>query len=95
MAESVRYILEHNNRQRKINRLMEATGNGRKTEAIDTAIEFYLEMGAVDVNQRVGSFVDLMEAAQERGSLTAPEIAAILDSPQLPLDASTSYSIGD
>lgn len=81
-------------RERRIERLKEATGEQSKSGAIDVAAEYYLTMGAVDYGERVGNVPDLLEAAAERGSLTAPEIAAILDCPQLPLEAQTSYSVG-
>lgn len=94
MADSLRLKLDHNNRKRKIKRLMEATGKGRKSEAVDIAIQYYLHMGETDVGHRVGAVNDLMEAAAERGSLTAPEIAEILDCDELPVSASTNYNVG-
>ena len=82
-------------RERRIERVKEATGENTKSGAIDVALAFYLQMGAVDHGTRVGNVAELMQAASERGSLTAPEIAAILDTPQLPIEASTSYSVGE
>lgn len=73
---------------------MEATGKGRKSEAVDIAIQYYLHMGATDYGERVGVMSDLMDAAAKRGSLTAPEIAEILDCDELPVEAETSYQIG-
>lgn len=87
-------IRDTDERVRRLERLQEATGENTKSGALDEAAKFYLQMGAVDVGQRVGAFDELLSAAAERGSLTAPEIAAILDTPQLPLDAETSYSVG-
>jgi len=82
-------------RERRIERLKDATGDRTKSGAIDTACEFYLAMAAVDHGARVGKIAELMDAASERGSLTAPEIAAILSTSQLPIDAETTYSVGD
>ena len=82
-------------RERRIERVKQATGENTKSGAIDVALAFYLQMGATDAGRRVGKFENLMSAASERGSLTAPEIAAILDTPHLPIEASTSYSVGD
>jgi len=82
-------------RERRIKRLKEATGENTKSGAIDTAAAYYLQMGAVDHGTRVGSVAELMQAATDRGSLTAPEIAEILNTPQLPIEASTSYSVGE
>ena len=80
-------------RKRRIERLKEATGENSKSEAIDVAAKYYLHMGAVDYGSRVGALADLMKAATERGSLTAPEIAEILDCDELSVDASMSYEI--
>jgi hypothetical protein len=81
-------------RERRIERLQEATGENTKAGALDVAANFYLQMGAVDAGVRVGNVEELLSAAAERGSLTAPEIAAIIDTPQLPVEADTSFSVG-
>jgi hypothetical protein len=81
-------------RERRIERLKEATGENSKSGAIDVAAKYYLHMGETDVGHRVGAVNDLMSAAAERGSLTAPEIAEILDCDELPVQASTSYNVG-
>ena len=81
-------------RERRLERLMEATGENTKSGAIDTAVKFYLEMGAVDYGTRVGAFDELMETATKRGSLTSTEIASILDTNELPVQATSSYSVG-
>lgn len=81
-------------RERRIERLQEATGENTKAGALDVAASYYLQMGAVDAGVRVGNVEELLSAAAERGSLTAPEIAAIIDTPQLPVEADTSYSVG-
>lgn len=93
MPESMRMRLT-DARERRIERLKEATGENSKSGAIDVAAKYYLHMGETDVGHRVGAVNDLMEAAAERGSLTAPEIAEILDCDELPVQASTSYNVG-
>ena len=87
-------IADTDARDRRWERLKEATGEDTKSGAIDVAAKYYLEMGAVDVGRRVGSVNELMETAAKRGSLTAPEIAEILDCDELPVDAETSYQVG-
>jgi hypothetical protein len=87
-------IRDTDRRKREWENLKEATGENTKSGAIDTAVRFYLEMGKVDYGKRVGEFDTLMSAAVEQGSLTAPEIAEILDTEYLPLEASASYSVG-
>ena len=81
-------------RERRLDRLMDATGENTKSGALDVAAEFYLSMGALDHGQRVGAFDELLQQASDRGSLTAPEIAAILNTSELPVGAETNYSVG-
>lgn len=81
-------------REREYEQLKEATGEETKAGAIDVAVRYYLEMGRVDVGSRVGRTSDLMNAAAERGSLTGPEIAELIDNEYLPVEASNSYSVG-
>jgi len=87
-------IRETDARERRLERLKDATGESTKSGAIDVAAKYYLHMGETDVGHRVGAVNDLMEAAAERGSLTAPEIAEILDCDELPVQANTSYNVG-
>jgi len=87
-------IADTDERDRRWERLKDATGESTKSGAIDVAAKYYLHMGETDVGHRVGAVNDLMEAAAERGSLTAPEIAEILDCEELPVQASTSYTVG-
>jgi len=88
-------IRKTDGRERRFERLREATGENTTSGAIDTAARFYLAMGAVDVGRRVGKYNELLSTAQEQGSLTGPEIAAILDTPQLPLDANNTFTVGE
>ena len=87
-------IRDTDRRTREWENLKEATGESTKSGAIDTAVRFYLEMGRVDYGKQVGQFNELMQTATEQGSLTAPEIAAILDTEYLPVEASATYSLG-
>jgi len=87
-------IRDTDRRNRELEQLKEATGEATKSGAIDTAVRYYLFMGRTDVGTRVGATSDLMKAAKERGSLTAPEIAEIIDNEYLPVEASISYSVG-
>jgi len=82
-------------RQRRLERLKEATGESTKSGAIDEACKFYLEMAAVDQGYRVGKLEELLSTAADRGSLTTAEIAQILSTPQVQLEASTTFEISD
>jgi len=52
-------------------------------------------MAAVDQGYRVGKLEELLSTAADRGSLTTAEIAEILSTPQVQLEASTSYDISN
>jgi len=87
-------IRDTDRRKREWSNLKEATGEKTKAGAIDAAVRFYLSMGRVDYGKQVGQFNELMKTANKEGSLTAPEIADILDTEYLPVQASASYSVG-
>jgi len=82
-------------RERRLERLKEATGENTKSGAIDEASKFFLAMAAVDHGTRVGKLEELLSTAADRGSLTTAEIAEILSTPQVQLEASTSYEISN
>lgn len=81
-------------RERTYAALQEATGEAAKSKAIDRAAMFYTRMaGGTDAVPK-GAFAELLEAADERGSLTGAEIAAILDTRELPVEYETEWSVG-
>lgn len=81
-------------RERRWQQLKEATGESTKSGAIDTACKFYLEMRGETLAQPDGRFDELLQVATKQGNVTPEEIARILDSDELPVDASTTYSVG-
>ncbi|MFH5800451.1 hypothetical protein [Haladaptatus sp. CMAA 1911] len=74
--------------------LLEATGEKTKSKALDCAAEFYLQMRGDTAAVPNGAFVELMEKAEQQGSVTAIEIANLLDTEELPVEAQTSWSVG-
>jgi len=81
-------------RERRFEALKEATGESAKSKAIDKAAKFYLEMAGDTLAQPNGRFDELMELAIDQGNVTPEEIADLLDTDELPVDASTTYSVG-
>jgi hypothetical protein len=74
--------------------LCEATDEQATSKALDTAARYYLKMcGGVAAYGR-GDLQHLLDAAEEHGSLTAPEIAAIIDERELPVEYETHSSVG-
>ena len=81
-------------RDRLWENLCEATGENARSKALDRAARYYLRMcGGVAAYGR-GDIQTLLDAAEEQGSLTAPEIAAILDERELPVTYNTTSSVG-
>jgi len=77
-----------------MNALLEATDENTKSKAIDRAAEFYIKMAGDTTAVPTGAFVELMATAEEQGSVTAEEIAEILGTEALPVEAETSWSVG-
>jgi len=81
-------------RERRWDALKDATGESTKSGAIDTACKFYLEMRGDTIAQPNGRFDQLMQRASDQGTVTPEEIAEILGTDELPVDAETTYSVG-
>ena len=81
-------------RERLYENLLEATGQNAKSKAIDDAARYYLRMRGDVAGYGRGTVAELLEAAEQRGSLTAPEIAAILDERELPVAYETAIDVG-
>jgi hypothetical protein len=81
-------------RERRIEHLKDATGENTKSKAIDTAIEYYIEMRGETEAVPTGRLEELVERAEEQGSVTPQEIAEILDTDALPLKYEVARSIG-
>jgi len=74
--------------------LLEATGENTKSKAIDRAAEFYIKMAGDSVAIPKGAFEELMATAERQGSVTSEEIAEMLDTEELSVEAELSWSVG-
>ncbi|WP_137285423.1 hypothetical protein [Halorussus salinisoli] len=74
--------------------LLDATGENTKSKAIDRAADFYIEMAGDTTAVPKGAFVELMATAEQQRSVTSQEIAEILDTEELPVEAEMAWSIG-
>jgi hypothetical protein len=81
-------------RERRFEALKEATGESAKSKAIDVACKFYLNMAGDTIARPDGYIDELLGEASDKGSLTPEEIATILDTDELPVEAETTYSVG-
>ena len=82
-------------RERLYENLKEATGKGHKSKAIDQAAAYYLRMHGDTVIHPTGVIDDVLDAAEAEGSLTAKQIAELLDVDELPVAYEISRSVGD
>ncbi len=81
-------------RERRLANLLEATDENTKSKALDRAADYYLKMAGDTTAVPTGAVEELMERAVEQGSVTPEEIAAILDTEELPVEARTEWSVG-
>ncbi|NHN60022.1 hypothetical protein G9466_13180 [Halorussus sp. JP-T4] len=82
-------------RERRLDQLCEATGENTKSKALDRVAVFYLKMAGDATAVPTGAFVELMQRAVDQVSVTPEEIAAILDTDELPVQAETSWAVGE
>jgi len=81
-------------RARKWEYLKEATNESATSKALDRAADYYLRMHGDTTAIPQGRLTELMDAAQNRGSLTPEEIAQILDTDELPVRCEISVQVG-
>lgn len=82
-------------RERRLDALTDALNENTKSKAIDRAIGFTLQMRGNLVAHPTRKFEELIEAAEERGSLTAEEITEILDTREIPVSYETRWEISE
>ena len=82
-------------RERRLENLLDATGENAKAKAIDRAAEYFIKMAGDTTARPTGAIEELMERAVEQGSVTPEEIAEILDTEELPVEAEITWSVGE
>lgn len=82
-------------RQRLWTQLVEATDERAKSKALDNAARYYLRMRGGIAGYGTGKIKGLLAKAEAEGSLTASEIAEILDTRELNVEYRTSIQIGE
>lgn len=96
MADSFRWRLS-GTRDRLLEDLENCAGENTKAKALDQASRTYLRLvGGNIVEPGPGLLEELLETADERGGLSAAEIAEILSTQEIPVGFEpASWSIGD
>jgi hypothetical protein len=70
-------------RERRLDALKDALDENTKSKATDRAIAFTLRMRGNSIAYSTEKLEQLIETAEERGTLTAEEIAEILDTEEI------------
>jgi hypothetical protein len=81
-------------RARKWENLKEATTERATSKALDVAADYYLRMAGGTAAIPTGRLTELMQLAEQRGSLTGAEIADVLDVDELPVRYEPAWSVG-
>lgn len=87
-------IRDTDQRKRRWEALQEATGENTVAGAIDVAVAYYLYMHGDNVLAPTGALEELMDRATDQGSVTAREIAEVLDVDELPVQYHEEWSHG-
>ncbi|WP_256422756.1 hypothetical protein [Halobellus rarus] len=82
-------------RQRLWENLLEETDENAKSKALDDAARYYCRMRGDVAGYGNGKIEELLRAADDRGSLTASEIAEILDARELRVQYNTAIDLGE
>lgn len=82
-------------RERRLENLVEASPENTKSGAIDVAAKYYTRMRGECSAVPEGQVAQLLELAEREGSVTATEIAEVLDCPELPVEAETTWTVGE
>lgn len=94
MSNSMSYRMTES-RELRLEHLQDALDESTKSKALDKAMGFTLRMRGNSGAYRTGAIAELMQLAEEQGSVTAAEIAAVLDTPQVPVEHESRWSVGD
>lgn len=62
--------------------------------ALDVATRYYLRMVGGNAVDPQGRLVELMQMAEDQGSVTPEVIADVLNTEEVPIDANLNWSVG-
>jgi hypothetical protein len=79
-------IRDTEQRKRRWEALQDATGENTVAGATDVDVTYYLAMHGDTMVEPTGAVPELMERATEQGSVTAAEVAEVLDVDELPVE---------
>jgi hypothetical protein len=82
-------------RERRLDDLQEALDENTKSKAIDKAARFTVRMRGGTTAVPQGAIAELLERAEDQGSVTAAEIAEVLDTDEIPVQYESEYQVGN
>jgi hypothetical protein len=82
-------------RERRLKNLPKATGENTEGKALDCAADYYLKMAWDTTAIPTGAVKELMERAVDQDSVTPAEIAEVLITDKLPVEAEIEWSVGE
>lgn len=94
MCKNTMRVHMNDERERRLENLLDATDENTKSKAIDVAADFYIQMAGCEAVP-TGAIEELMQLAVDEGSVTPEEIATVLDTDELRVEATTEWSVGD
>lgn len=80
-------------RERKIEHLMEALDENTKSKALFAAADYTIQMRGGTTAVPTGQIAELLQLAEKNGSVTAEEIAGVLDTNTISVDYEASWSV--
>lgn len=87
-------IRDTEQRERRWEALKDATDENTTSGAIDVAVRYYLAMHGDNMVAPTGAIEEIMDRATDQGSVTAREIAEVLDVDELPVGYTEEWSHG-
>jgi hypothetical protein len=82
-------------RERRLQALLEASGENTKSKAIDNAATYYTRMAGRTDAVPTGKLAELMQLAERQGSVTPAEVADVHNTEELPITGESDWSVGD
>jgi hypothetical protein len=82
-------------RERLYENVEQCTPHGHRSKALDHAARYYLKMhGHNNVRPTAGAIEELLQLAEQQGSVTAGEIAECLNVEEYPVEVAVDISHG-
>jgi hypothetical protein len=82
-------------RDRRLEALLEASGENTKSKTIDSGAKYYVRMSGGTGAVPDGKLAELVQLAEQQGSVTPAEIADVLDTEELLVVWESNWSVGD